>query len=161
MPSSSNDRPPLTVVSKPHGGLTGLLLSLVVAGIAAFSLSGHVGAQGAQSAVDCATQSGPCTKSFADGTLTLDITPKPVSAMHDLTFTVTFSGLKPAHDPFIDLGMPGMAMGPNRVVLKRAGENAYQGTGVIVRCPSGRRTWKATVTVPGKGSAEFVFDVVY
>jgi hypothetical protein len=81
--------------------------------------------------------------------------------MHDLTFTLTVSGVKAAHDPFIELTMPGMSMGPNRVVLKRAGNNTYQGTGVIVRCPSGRRTWKATVTFPDTGSAEFVFDVLY
>jgi hypothetical protein len=130
-------------------------------GVAGSPLSDDARAQGAPSAIDCAIQSGPCTKSLADGTVTLDITPRPVRAMHDLTFTVTFSGLKPAHDPLIDLGMPGMTMGPNRVVLKRAGDNTYQGTGVIVRCPSGRRTWKAIVTVPDKGSAEFVFDVVY
>jgi hypothetical protein len=138
-----------------------LLFCLIVMGIAVFSFSGHARAQGAQSVIDCAIQSGPCTKSFADGTLTLDITPRPVRAMHDLTFTVTFSGVKPASDLVIDLSMPGMPMGPNRVVLKRAGDNTYQGTGVIVRCPSGRRTWKATVAVPDKGSAEFVFDVVY
>jgi len=151
----------LKVVAKPRGGLTGLLLSLVVTGIGVFPLSGHVHAQGAESAVDCAIQRGPCTKSFAAGTLTLDITPKPVKAMDDLTFTVTFSGVRPAHDPVIDLAMPGMIMGPNRVVLKQAGDTTYQGTGVIVRCPSGRQTWKATVTVPDEGSAEFVFDVVY
>jgi hypothetical protein len=161
MPSKSIDRPLCKAVSRPHGGLTGLLLCLVVMGIAAFSLSGHTRAQGAQPAVDCAIQSGPCTKSFADGTLTLDITPKPVKAMHDLTFTVVLSGLTPTTDPFIDLGMPGMVMGPNRVPLRPAGDGTYQGTGVIVRCPSGRRTWKATVTVPGKGAVEFVFDVVY
>lgn len=161
MPGSPNDRPLLRVVSGPHGGLTGLLLCLVVMGIAICSFSGYARTQGAQAAVDCDIQTGPCTKSFADGTLTLDITPKPVRAMQDLTFTVTFSGLKPAADPFIDLGMPGMTMGPNRVVLKRAGENAYRGTGVIVRCTSGLRTWKATVTVSDKRSAEFVFDVVY
>jgi hypothetical protein len=138
-----------------------LLLCLVVVGIAVCSVSGDARAQGDPSAVDCAIQSGPCTKSFARGTLTLDITPRPVRAMHDLTFTLTVSGVKAAHDPFIELTMPGMSMGPNRVVLKRAGDNTYQGTGVIVRCPSGRRTWKAIVTVPDKGSAEFVFDVVY
>ena len=161
MPGSSNDRTLLRVVPRQHGGLTGLLLSLVVMGIAVFSLSGHPRAQGAPSAIDCAIQSGPCTKNLADGTVTLDITPRPVSAMQDLTFTVTFSGLKPASNPVIDLGMPGMTMGPNRVVLKRAEGNTYQGKGVIVRCPSGRRIWKATVTVPEKGPAEFVFDVVY
>ncbi len=161
MPSSPDNRPPLKVVAKRRGGLTGLLLCLVVTGIAVCPLTGQVRAQGAESAVDCAIQSGPCTKSFAAGTLTLDINPKPVRAMHNLTFTVTFSGVKPAHDPVIDLAMPGMIMGPNRVVLKRAGDTTYQGTGVIVRCPSGRRTWKATVTVPDRGSAEFIFDVVY
>jgi hypothetical protein len=145
----------------PHGGLTGLLLGLVVVGIAAFSLSGPARAQGAQTAVDCAIQSRPCTKSLANGTITLDITPKPVRAMRDLTFTVALSGLTPTADPFIDLGMPGMVMGPNRVALRPAGDGTYHGTGVIVRCPSGRRTWKATVTIPGKGAVEFIFDVVY
>jgi len=138
-----------------------LLLCLVVMGIALCSSSGGARAQGAPAAVDCVIQTGPCTKTLADGTVTLDITPKPVRAMRDLTFTVTFSRVKAAHDPVIDLGMPGMIMGPNRVILKRAGDTTYQGTGVIVRCPSGRRTWKATVSVPGTGSAEFVFDVVY
>lgn len=161
MPGSPNDRPLLRVVPKPHGGLTSLLLCLVVVGIAVCSLTGDARAQRDESAVDCAIQSGPCTKSLADGTVTLDLSPRPVRAMHDLTFTVTFSGLKPAHDPFIDLSMPGMIMGSNRVVLKRAGGTTYRGTGVIVRCTSGRRTWKATVTVPDNGSAEFVFDVVY
>jgi hypothetical protein len=161
MTTNAEDRSFSTMVRNGHGGLASLLLCLVVVGIAICAVSGDARAQGAQSAVDCAIQSGPCTKNLADGTVTLDITPRPVRAMQDLRFTVTFSGVKPAHDPFIDLGMPGMIMGPNRVALQRGGDNAYQGTGVIVRCPSGRRTWKATVTVPDKGSAEFVFDVVY
>jgi hypothetical protein len=161
MPSSANDRPPLKRVVKPRGRLTGLLLYVVLTGMAVCLLSGHARAQVVEAAVDCAIQSGSCTNNLAGGTVTLDISPRPVRAMHDLTFTVTFSGVKPAHDPVIDLAMPGMIMGPNRVVLKRAGETTYQGTGVIVRCPSGRRTWKATVTLPDTGSAEFVFDVVY
>jgi hypothetical protein len=52
-------------------------------------------------------------------------------------------------------------MGRNRVTLKPAGESGFEGKGVIVRCPSGRRTWKATVTAPNLGSVEFVFDVIY
>jgi len=54
-----------------------------------------------------------------------------------------------------------MDMGPNRVELRPVKENVYEGQGVIVRCPSGRRTWKATVTLPESGKAEFVFDVIY
>ena len=93
--------------------------------------------------------------------MSLDIEPKPVKAMQDLTFTVTFTNEKPVAAPYIDLGMPGMNMGRNRVILKPAGELIYRGEGVIVRCPSGRRTWKAKVTVPDAGSVEFVFDVIY
>jgi hypothetical protein len=161
MPSKSIDRPFLRVISTPHGDLTGLFVSLVIVGILAFLLSGHARAQGAKSAVDCAIQSGPCTGNLAGGTTSFDITPKPVRAMQDLTFTVALFGLTPTADPFIDLGMPGMVMGPNRVLLRPVGNGTYRGTGVIVRCPSGRRTWKATVTIPGKGAVEFIFDVVY
>jgi len=37
----------------------------------------------------------------------------------------------------------------------------YEGKGVIVKCPSGHRVWRATVTVPDLGKAEFIFDVIY
>lgn len=93
--------------------------------------------------------------------MTLDIGPRPVTAMENLKFTVTFSGSQPVAAPHIDLGMPGMKMGKNRVALTRTGQGGYEGEGVIVRCPSGRRTWRAKVTVPGIGEAAFVFDVIY
>ena len=81
--------------------------------------------------------------------------------MADLGFTVILTGKKPSAPPFIDLGMPGMKMGPNQVILTADEKNVYQGKGIIVRCPSGRKTWQATVTVPDVGTAEFVFDVIY
>jgi len=111
--------------------------------------------------VVCDVHAGPCRAQMSGTKVSLDIEPKPVKAMHDLTFTVTFAGEKPVAAPYIDLGMPGMNMGRNRVILKPAGELIYRGEGVIVRCPSGRRTWKAKVTVPDVGSVEFVFDVIY
>ena len=111
--------------------------------------------------VDCDVHAGPCGAQISGTKMSLDIEPKPVKAMHDLTFTVTLAGEKPVAAPYIDLGMPGMNMGRNRVILKPAGELIYRGEGVIVRCPSGRRTWKAKVTVPEVGSVEFVFDVIY
>ena len=111
--------------------------------------------------INCDIQQGPCTKDLAGMTVTLDILPKPVKAMKDLKFQVTLSGGKPTAAPYIDLGMPGMDMGPNRVELMPLKDNLYEGHGIIVRCPSGRRTWKATVTLPGTGKVEFVFDVVY
>ena len=111
--------------------------------------------------VECDVHAGPCTADMSATRVSMDIEPKPVKAMQDLTFTVTFTGEKPVAAPYIDLGMPGMNMGKNRVILKPAGELLYRGEGVIVRCPSGRRTWKAKVTIPDAGSVEFVFDVIY
>jgi len=113
------------------------------------------------SPVNCDMQHGPCTKELAGMTVTLDILPKPVKAMRDLKFQVTLSGGKITAFPFIDLGMPGMDMGPNRVELRPVKDNVYEGQGIIVRCPSGRRIWKATVTLPEVGKVGFVFDVIY
>ena len=48
-------------------------------------------------------------------------------------------------------------MGRNRVDLSRGEDGRYRGTGVFVRCPSGRGDWEATVTAPGAGKAVFPF----
>jgi hypothetical protein len=114
-----------------------------------------------KSLVNCSIQEGPCTKHLAGMSVTLDILPKPVTAMKDLNFLVTLSGEKKTASPYIDLGMPGMNMGPNRVELRPVKDNVYEGQGIIVRCPSGRRAWKATVSLPEVGKVEFVFDVIY
>ena len=87
--------------------------------------------------------------------------PKPVKAMQDLKFLLTIKGKQPTSHPYINLGMPGMNMGPNQVKLTPARAGVYEGTGMIVRCPSGRRTWRALVTVPEIGEVSFTFDVVY
>ncbi len=113
------------------------------------------------SLMTCDIQKGPCTKELAGLTVTLDILPKPVAAMKDLKFRVTLSGEKKTGIPTIDLGMPGMDMGPNRVELRCVKDNVFEGQGTMVRCPSGRRTWRATITLPQAGKVEFVFDVIY
>ena len=91
----------------------------------------------------------------------LEISPKPVNAMSHLKFRIILTGNQPVAPPYIDLGMPGMKMGPNRVPLKSVGNGVHEGTGIIVRCPSGKKVWKAMVTVPNMGTAEFIFDVIY
>ncbi|HUV77787.1 MAG TPA: hypothetical protein VMW06_07000 [Desulfobacterales bacterium] len=132
------------------------LLSMVIYGVPA------QGAEKDHSAlVNCDIQQTSCTQELSDTQVVLDITPKPVKAMADLTFRITLTGKQPEAAPYIDLGMPGMKMGPNRVPLKSMGNGVYEGTGIIVRCPSGKKVWKATVTVPNMGAAEFVFDVIY
>ena len=92
--------------------------------------------------------------------MTLDINPKPIRAMKNLTFIVVVSGKKPEAEPSIALGMPGMKMGPNQVNLTLVKEDTYQGEGVVVKCPSGKKTWQAIVTIPPLGIVEFVFDVL-
>lgn len=112
-------------------------------------------------AVNCRIQQQACTQALSGSTVTLDIFPKPVKAMTDLIFRVRLPGLPPAVVPRIDLDMPGMKMGPNRVKLKASGPDTYEGRGLIVRCPSGSTRWRALVTIPGKDAAAFIFDVVY
>ena len=114
-----------------------------------------------ESSINCQAHDGKCSLPLGGETVILEITPRPVTAMQDSTFTVTLSGKPPAQAPYIDLGMPAMKMGPNRVQLKPIDNGTYQGKGVIVRCKSGRRTWFANVVLPGAGEAKFVFDVVY
>jgi len=110
---------------------------------------------------NCNIQEGSCTLDLSGHKVTLDILPKPVTAMKDLTFRVTLTGVQLSSLPYIDLGMPGMKMGPNRVVLKEVGEGIYEGVGVIVRCSSGLRTWRATITFSDLGEVKFIFDVIY
>ena len=109
----------------------------------------------------CDVHGGPCSTQMGNIKVSLNITPKPVKAMEELTFVLTLKGNGLEQPPYIDLGMPGMDMGRNRVSLEPKGEGVYEGKGIIVRCPSGRRTWKAVVTLPDVGVAEFIFDVIY
>jgi len=111
--------------------------------------------------INCQAHEGPCWQPLGKETVTLEITPRPVTAMQDSFFKVTITGDHPKKGLYLDLGMPAMKMGPNRVMLKSDGNSSYTGKGVIVRCKSGRRTWFANVVIPGAGEAKFVFDVVY
>jgi hypothetical protein len=115
----------------------------------------------AEASINCDAHKGLCTQSLGSLTVSLEVTPRPVKAMQDLVFTVSISGNPPSKAPYIDLGMPGMKMGPNRVLLKRTDQGFYEGKGIIVRCPSGRRTWFADITIPGSGEVKFIFDVIY
>jgi hypothetical protein len=111
--------------------------------------------------INCNIQQTACIQQLAGSKITFDVHPKPVKAMKDLRFQLSIVGKQPDADPYIDLGMPGMDMGPNRVELKPTGNGVFEGKGIIVRCPSGRRTWSAKVTLPGCGMVEFIFDVIY
>ena len=142
----------------PRMFAVGLLAAFLMA------VSGDISAgEKYQEMINCDLHQGACTQNLAGFTVTLEVSPRPVKAMHDLLFQVTFSGKLPSNTklPYIDLGMPGMKMGPNRVQLKSEGNHTYEGRGVIVKCPSGRRTWRARVTIPDVGHTNFIFDVIY
>lgn len=118
-------------------------------------------AEAADAEINCDAHQGVCSQPLGNQTISLEIAPRPIKAMQDLVFRVSISGDPPAQAPYIDLGMPAMKMGPNRVLLTPAGLGHWEGKGVIVRCKSGRRTWFADVIVPGAGDVKFVFDVIY
>lgn len=114
------------------------------------------------SLVNCDIQKGLCVQTVAGTKVTLDVFPKPVKAMRDLTFRVTVADFgKLSQSPYIDLNMPAMDMGANQVLLEDLGKGVFEGRGVIVRCRSGRRTWRARVALPELGRADFIFDVIY
>ena len=111
----------------------------------------------------CDLNAGPCVAVIApSGTeVVLDITPKPLRTMVPLQFTVALGGESDdtAGDVIVEFTMPGMFMGDNTVRLESAGERLWRGSGVIVRCPSGRKTWQAGISIPGRGNAAFTFEV--
>lgn len=121
-------------------------------------VTAEAGAEAA-SPSDAGIHAGPVTAFAGDQTVILEIEPRPVAAMKELRFRVSLPGYPGRGAPRIDLSMPGMRMPPNRVDLERDADGAYRGTGAIVRCTSGRRSWQAAVSVPGKGNAVFTFDV--
>jgi hypothetical protein len=115
----------------------------------------------------CDLSRGPCARAAGGATVTLAAGPRPLRAMTDLEFTVTLApaGAAAAAEGRLALTMPGMYMGENRVTLAPAGEGRWQGRGVVVRCPSGQRTWAAEVELPPRAAgqppvrAAFTFDV--
>lgn len=107
-----------------------------------------------------AIHSGPCTKQAGDRQVTLDISPKPVKHMQELTFKVTMAPAEGLPSSLIlDLSMPGMMMGKNQVTLKRQPSGAWEGKGIIVKCRSGRTLWQATILSPELGNPAFSFNV--
>jgi hypothetical protein len=131
----------------------GILVFLSTIGLQPLSAS--------ESIINCDAHSGICSQAIRNLTVSLEISPRPVKAMQELVFKVSISVPPSPENPYIDLGMPGMKMGPNRVLLKSTDPGFYEGKGVIVRCPSGRRTWFANVTIPEFGEVKFIFDVIY
>ncbi len=111
--------------------------------------------------VNCSIQQGPCHTLLNGRRIGFDVLPKPVKAMTELNFIVTVDGAGGGADAHIELNMLAMDMGRNHVLLKKNDRGAFVGKGVIVRCRSGIRTWRAKIVISGVGTTEFIFDVIY
>ncbi|MDI6801830.1 MAG: FixH family protein [Thermodesulfovibrionales bacterium] len=116
---------------------------------------------------DCAINAGACIKTIGvdDIRAMFDVNPKPVKTMKELVFNINIKkGEVPVEDAMVSLNltMPGMFMGINKPALTHKGKGRYEGKGVIPRCPSGLKIWKADVTIErGErvASGSYTFEV--
>lgn len=99
---------------------------------------------------DCRINDGACVRPFARGTVSLDITPRPVKAMRELSVVVRLDR-QVSGRLRLDMTMPGMNMGINIFDLSRISEGIYTGSLVIPRCPGGQKLWRAAVVEVGGG----------
>jgi hypothetical protein len=53
----------------------------------------------------------------------------------------------------LNLAMPEMFMGTNRVALAAEGNGQYVGEGTVVNCPSGGKRWHAELAAAADGGA--------
>ncbi len=110
--------------------------------------------------VDTTIHEKACTITSGSYTVTLNIDPKPVKHMKELTFSMTVSPCdKLPASLLLDLSMPGMAMGKNQVTLVKKSACLYEGKGIIVRCMSGRTLWQATILSDELNNPAFTFNV--
>lgn len=111
---------------------------------------------------DCDPDRGVCAKKIGSREIVFRIDPGPVRAMEELVFSLRVSPDVSAPGGIsLDLSMPGMYMGKNRVLLTRSPDGTYRGKGVIPRCRSGRKLWRAAADIPGAGKVDFSFNVSY
>lgn len=111
--------------------------------------------------VDCDLARGPCRRALPGGSeAVLDVGPRPPRAMVELDWVAEAPG---ADSGQLSFTMPGMFMGDTRVALRRGPDGKLRGKGLLVRCPSGGRTWSAALaTGPGTSAAplaRFTFDL--
>jgi hypothetical protein len=102
----------------------------------------------------CRLDLGPCTAALGAGMeVTLELSPRPLRTMRELSVVARVRGAPPDAAVEVSFEMKGMDMGRNRARLAPAGQGRFAGTGVLVRCPSGRKDWMAEVAVSAPGAA--------
>ncbi len=102
----------------------------------------------------------PSTIMAGNHSITLNIEPKPVKAMQELSFSLKVTPCDKLPDKLLlDLSMSGMEMGKNRVTLVKKSACFYEGKGIIVRCMSRRTLWQLTILSDKLKNPVFTFHV--
>jgi len=102
----------------------------------------------------------PCTIIAGGQTIMLDIDPKPVKAMNELTFRITVTRCNSLPKTLrLDLSMPDMQMGNNQVTLVKKNGCTWEGKGIIVKCMSGGTLWKGIILSDELHHPAFTFNV--
>jgi len=99
---------------------------------------------------DCDLGEGPCSRALGGAELTVELAPRPLAAMRELSVSARLVGKGAplgGAEVRLSFAMVGMDMGENSVRLAVAGDGRYQGKAVLVRCASGRRDWIVTAVV--------------
>ncbi len=107
----------------------------------------------------CNLNTGPCSVAVGNRTVTLEIMPKPARTLAPITFAIAVSDRVVADQLIVDLSMPEMYMGTNRIVARRTGGSTFVGKGIIPHCPSGKKLWQASIELADAQAAAFRFHV--
>lgn len=110
----------------------------------------------------CDLGTGSCTQTAGPFEVRLELGPRPLRNMVDLSAAVELRRKgAPVDGAAVELSleMRGMPMGENRRTLAAVGGGRYTGTAVFVRCPGGRRDWLATVSISGRSAAVARFEL--
>lgn len=107
--------------------------------------------------LDCDLSRGACEQVAPDGTKwVLAVSPRPVRTLARLKFVATASRAGLPVDGLevsLNLVMPEMFMGTNRVALAAEGSGQYVGEGTVVSCPSGGKRWRAELSATADGGS--------
>jgi nitrogen fixation protein FixH len=98
----------------------------------------------------CDLARAPCTQPAGPLEVRFDLAPRPLRTMTELAAAVELREAGASVDGravAVSFQMRGMNMGENRSDLAPVGGGRYAGKAVLVRCPSGRKDWIATVVV--------------
>lgn len=92
---------------------------------------------------------------------TLDLNPKPVVSMKEITFTLVLDYQKfTPEEILLDLTMPEMYMGDNKVRLTKKQDNIYEGKGIFPECTSKFTKWNIEVFFDQYTSTNVQFDIL-